>query len=187
MAVHLPVQDRPAFTSAVMASNTYTGDASYLNTVQCMGVGYTEPTSTWVDNGTAVDRLWSRRIQQQLPAKPFGEAVGEYLASEPKKEKVVAENKYSCRLVRVIVVDPHESVPMASRVLHMGDEKITDATDEELFFEIAADLNAALKAHNEKRVEWTEKKNVAEPDKAKKLEAARLRDLRMTVVTIATF
>ena len=93
----------------------------------------------------------------------------------------------ACRLVRVIVVDPHESVPMANRVLYMGAEKMTDATDEELFFEIAAELGEKLKSHNEQRVTWTEKKNAADPEKAKKLEAARIRDLKMTVVSIATF
>ena len=104
-----------------------------------------------------------------------------------KESKPMAAATPACRLVRVIVVDPHESVPMANRVLYMGSEKMTDSTDEELFFEIAAELGEKLKSHNEQRLTWTEKKNAADPEKAKKLEAARIRDLKMTVVNIATF
>lgn len=105
----------------------------------------------------------------------------------PKENKPMANPTPACRLVRVIVVDPHDSVPMAERVLFMGEEKMTDATDEELFFEIAGELNSKLKAHNDKRVTYTEKKNAADPEKAKKLEPARIRDLKMTVVNIAAF
>lgn len=86
------------------------------------------------------------------------------------------------RLVRVLVVDPDENVPTDKCLLHSGAEQFTDATDQELFFDI--DIRSILAAHNEYRVTLTEK---GKSEKAKKLEAARIRDLKMVVVTLAEF
>lgn len=88
----------------------------------------------------------------------------------------------TCRLIEVVVVDPTDHVPLADRLLYQGERKLTDLTDQELFFEI--DINAILKAHNEKRVKIV---NKAVKDRTEYLEPARIRDLKMNVVTIATF
>jgi hypothetical protein len=85
------------------------------------------------------------------------------------------------RIARVIIADTNESLPLDKRILYMGEEKLTDLTDNELFFELPmADL---LVEHNKVRT--------ATKDKASKdgemLPAARIRDLRMVVVDIAKF
>lgn len=86
------------------------------------------------------------------------------------------------RVVRVIIVDPDERIPLEQRLVYKGDEQFTDATDQELFFEL--DITGLLKAHNARRVEVVDK---TVKDRTEKLEAAKVRDLRMVVVEIAKF
>lgn len=86
------------------------------------------------------------------------------------------------RLVQVFVIDPDENVPVEGCLLYQGEVKITDATDQELFFEI--DIRDMLAKHNAKRTALVDK---TIKDRKQHLEAARIRDLRMTVVSIATF
>lgn len=87
------------------------------------------------------------------------------------------------RLVRVIIADTHSSVPLDKVIIYNGPEKFTDATDQELFFEIP--IQELLKTHNEMRVKLTENPNKAENPVF--LSPARIRDLRMNVITIASF
>lgn len=77
-------------------------------------------------------------------------------------------------------MDSAESLPLEKAIIFNGDEKLTDLTDQELFFNIP--IMELLKAHNEERVKYPAKKGGKEM-----LEPARIRDLKMNVVTIATF
>ena len=86
------------------------------------------------------------------------------------------------RFVRVIIVDPHESLPLESRLVYKGEEKFTDLNDQELFFEL--EIKQLLNAHNEKRVKTVDK---AVKERTEHLEPAKIRDLKMVVVNIATF
>jgi hypothetical protein len=88
----------------------------------------------------------------------------------------------SRRLVKVVIVDPNENVPLEDCVLYSGEEKLTDATDQELFFEI--DIKGILEAHNAKRVKVVDKKV---KERTEHLEPAKIRDLKMVVVNVATF
>lgn len=88
----------------------------------------------------------------------------------------------SRRLVKVVIVDPNENVPLDDCVLYSGEEKLTDATDQELFFEI--DIKGILEAHNAKRVTVVDKKV---KERTEYLEPAKIRDLKMVVVNVATF
>lgn len=101
--------------------------------------------------------------------------------SNQPKESAVAYAKR--RLVRVLVVDPSDSVPVDKCLLHAGQEQFTDATDQELFFDI--DIRSILDTHNAYRITLDDKSSKAETPK--KLEAARIRDLKMVVVTLAEF
>ena len=94
--------------------------------------------------------------------------------------KAMAEVKQARRLVRVIIIDSAETLPLDQAVIYKGDEILTDLNDQELFFEIP--INDLLKKHNVDRVNFPEKKGSKE-----KLDPARIRDLKMNVVTIATF
>ena len=88
------------------------------------------------------------------------------------------------RIVKVFVVDPDEHVPLDNALLYQSsDFKFTDATDQELYFEI--DIKGVLKKHNEKRGTIEDKKHKGE--KVKYLDPIRVRDLVMTVVTLASF
>ncbi len=87
------------------------------------------------------------------------------------------------RLVKVFMVDPDENIPLNKCLLHRGDEQLTDLTDEELFFEIP--VKELLDKHNKERVKV--KKETTGGRKTEYLKKARIRDLRMTVVTIAQF
>lgn len=86
------------------------------------------------------------------------------------------------RLVQVFIADPNENVPLDQSLLYSGEQKFTDATDQELFFEI--DINTILKAYNDKRVKVVDKKV---KERTEYLEAAKIRDLKMVVVTVAGF
>jgi hypothetical protein len=85
------------------------------------------------------------------------------------------------RRVQVFIVDPDPKVP-ADRcmVWESPEAKLTDLTDEELWFEealnSAAAIKEALEAHNRWRTRLT-----------KPLEEVRFRDLQKKVVTIAQF
>lgn len=86
------------------------------------------------------------------------------------------------RLVQVVIVDPNDNIPLDQCLLYKGDEKLTDATDQELFFEI--DIRDILTKHNEKRTKMVDKKV---KERTEYLEPAKIRDLKMVVVNIASF
>lgn len=86
------------------------------------------------------------------------------------------------RLVQVFIADPNENVPLESSLLYSGEQKLTDATDQELFFEI--DIKGILDKHNEKRVKMVDKKV---KERVEHLEPAKIRDLKMVVVNVAGF
>jgi hypothetical protein len=84
------------------------------------------------------------------------------------------------RVVQVFVADPNDNIPLDDCLLFKGEEKLTDATDQELFFEL--DIKDLLEKHNEKRVKVIDKKV---KDRTEYLEPAKVRDLKMVVVTVA--
>lgn len=89
------------------------------------------------------------------------------------------------RIVKVFIADPDENLPLESRVIYQGEEKTTDLTDQELFFEIPiADI---LKKHNDLRQTITHKKASDRFNKEVFLDPVKVRDLKMVVVTIASF
>jgi hypothetical protein len=96
----------------------------------------------------------------------------------PKKELPMTTR----RVVQVFIVDTFESVPLDQCVIYQGEQKLTDLTDQELFFEV--DIKSLLDAHNAKRVKLVDKRV---KERTEYLEPARIRDLKMTVVTVATF
>jgi hypothetical protein len=97
-----------------------------------------------------------------------------------KQQEVVSMT--ARRLVKVIIADPNENVPLADCVLYSGEEKMTDATDQELFFEI--DIKNIIDTYNVKRIKLIDKKV---KERTEYLEPAKVRDLKMVVVNIAQF
>lgn len=85
------------------------------------------------------------------------------------------------RVVQVFIADPNENLSLDDCLLFKGEEKLTDATDQELFFEL--DIKDMLEKHNAKRVTVIDKKV---KDRTEYLEPAKVRDLKMVVVTVAS-
>ena len=88
----------------------------------------------------------------------------------------------SRRLVQVFIVDPDPKMPLEDCLLYRGEMKLTDLTDQELFFEL--DMKSMLDQHNERR---TKVRNKSVKEREEKLEPARIRDLRMQIVLVAQF
>lgn len=100
---------------------------------------------------------------------------------KPTKESTMS----AARIVKVFIADPNENLPLDKRVLYSGDERLTDLTDQELFFDVPiADL---LAKHNEVRKATVDKAQAEKFGRDIFLEPARIRDLKMVVVTVAQF
>lgn len=118
------------------------------------------------------DLYWGlKRQARTFPVYPVDQ-------EKPNQE----ENEVTRRLVQVFIADPNENVPLEHSMLYMGEQKLTDATDQELFYEI--EIKSILDEHNKKRVKWTDRKV---KERVEHLEPARVRDLKMIVVTVASF
>ena len=89
------------------------------------------------------------------------------------------------RIVQVFIVDQDERVSLDQVLLYRGEQELTDATDKELFFEI--DVKDLLERHNEQRAKILDKEASARSGRDVYLEPTRIRDLKMVVVTVATF
>ena len=127
------------------------------------------------DSGDAWENTALRNIKAQ--------AVHNFKGSLIQASQQVEENtEMTRRLVQVFIADPNENVPLDQSLLYKGEQKFTDATDQELFFEI--DINTILKAYNKERVKVVDKKV---KEHIEHLEPAKIRDLKMVVVNIASF
>ena len=101
------------------------------------------------------------------------------------REKAIMSDKTARRIVQVFIADPNDNVPLDKSVLYTGEQKLTDLNDTELFFEVP--LSDTLKKHNEFRVTVPDKEASKRAGKEVRLDPARIRDLRMVVVTVASF
>lgn len=91
----------------------------------------------------------------------------------------------SMRITKVFIADINDNLPLDKRVLYSGDEKLTDLTDQELFFEVP--ITDLLAKHNAVRAATVDKKQAEKFGRDIFLEPARIRDLRMVVVDVAKF
>lgn len=149
-------------------NNTATG--GYVETSTTDNTGGTE--SDWGDLIRQAQRQQNRRLQEgKFPFGPRETTLEMLMAQTPAR-----------RLVQVLIVDPNENVPLDQCLLYKGEPKMTDATDQELFFEI--DIKDILAKHNEKRVQIVDRKV---KERTEHLEPAKIRDLKMVVVNIAAF
>ena len=84
------------------------------------------------------------------------------------------------RKVQQFLTDPDDNIPLESRVLYEGDVFLTDESDQELIYRVP--VQEILTKHNEYRVTVRDRRY---KDKEVFLEPARIRDLRLTTVTLA--
>jgi hypothetical protein len=116
-------------------------------------------------------------LQEQVKAAALMQAINQ---PQPKEQPMS-----NARIVKIFIADPNENLPLEKRVLFSGDEQLTDLTDQELFYEVPiADL---LAKHNDVRKATVDKKQAEKFGRDIFLEPARIRDLKMVVVTVAQF
>ena len=109
------------------------------------------------------------------------QVVQQFIQPQPAQEHQVS----IARIVKVFIADPNENLPLEKRVIYTGEEKLTDLTDQELFFEVpVAEL---LSKHNEYRKTVVDKKAAEKSGRDIFLDPVRIRDLRMVVVDVAKF
>lgn len=151
-------------------------------------------SSYTTSNIPAGSALWSSdgAVERRLAQEAFKQYANINSASafmqQPKEISVSTpvQIKSKLRVVRVFLVDTDERVPVDKRILHRSDEMTTDATDQELYFDIP--VTELLKKHNAVRatVEWEEKTSEGTRTRTG-LKEARIRDLTMSVTTVAQF
>jgi hypothetical protein len=105
--------------------------------------------------------------------------VNQPIQKEPEMEKTKR------RFVQVFIMDPNENVPLDKALLYKGDQKLTESTDQELFFDV--NISDVLSKHNEFRKTCLDKEASRQSGKDIYLEPARIRDLAMTVVNLVSF
>jgi hypothetical protein len=112
----------------------------------------------------------------------MGEQTGEILLASTKEF-----GKVRRRVVQVFIADPDPNVPLGKCILYQTEQKLTELTDEELFFEVP-DIQRMLSTHNSLRTTaWTDTMRSRDLGKSVFLEPIRIKDLKMVVVTIASF
>lgn len=125
---------------------------------------------------------WANAINE-AGARRLGHASLQQVQRElPKNEE---EQSMTTRIVQVFVADTNDNLPLKNRVLYRGDQHLTDLTDQELFYEIS--INEILAKHNAERVKTVDKAQSSKFGRDIFLEPAKIRDLKMVVVTVATF
>jgi|SRR5215510_2683118 len=115
--------------------------------------------------------------QFQVPKATLPSPQVPVIIGEPKVQGQVKR-----RVIKVYVVDTNDNVPLDRAILYQGEEKVTDLTDQELFYEL--NMAELLKKHNEFRVTLIDK---SIKERTVNLEPARIRDLSMTIVTVCEF
>lgn len=148
------------------------------------------PTICASSYGTSAGALLGNLGQQRTA---MDQAVAEIDAlvgySKPSQLQITAQpimaNSTQRRIVQVFIADPNDNVPLEHSILYKGEQKLTDLNDNELFFEIP--MAETLKSHNDKRVKWLDKEASKRAGKDLFLDPAKIRDLKMLVVTIAAF
>jgi hypothetical protein len=150
--------------------STYSASAVNLNQAVGSSVGYLEQ-----QNLNQAMQAGQQRYSADYVARHIHQAL-----PTPKEEPPMPAT--TRRLVQVFIVDPQEAVPIKDCLLYKGELQLTDLTDQELFYEL--DIKQMLDAHNEKRAKIVDKKV---KERTEFLEPARIRDLRMQIVTVAQF
>lgn len=160
----------PQMTSATHSHTLYDGAGQ--------GMGYINPINTAGSYNHVFGQAPPDKYETAVARGKLFPPVQILPPFQAEKQQMAA----SRRLVKVIIVDPDEKVPLDDCVLYSGTEELTDLTDQELFFEI--DIKSILDAHNLVRVKIIDK---AVKERTEYLEPIKVRDLRMVVVTVAQF
>ena len=147
--------------------------------------GLNELTSTMKDYSTGItpyNQQDHMAVNMSLEQFLRSGNTASSIIEQPKKEKKKMAER---RVVKVFIVDNNKNIPLDKAIVYQGAEKFTDATNEELFFEIP--IREILEQHNDLRIKTIDKKSTRDAGKDIYLEPIRIRDLKMVVTTIAEF
>lgn len=161
----------PQISNAMHTHSVYNG----MGQATTGGMGHASGLGSTFHNQAMGSPFDFRGSQQE---DHFIEAIRQH--QQEIKETKMADPKR--RLIKVIIVDPDDKVPLDKCLLYSGSEKLTDLTDQELFFEI--EIKDVLHDHNEVRKKII---NKSVKERTEFLEPIKVRDLRMVVVTVAQF
>lgn len=151
--------------------------------------------TTFTSTGTSAPFVWAgddtrTQVAPRRPALPWSHdniygALAAAVANTPKNEAEKMSSKTpSCRMVQIFVVDPDENLPVEARLLYAdAAPRMTDATDEELHFDLG--LPELLAKHNEVRERTPLREQEGERERF--MKPARIRDLVIAVTTLAAF
>lgn len=167
-------RETPTITSSSYSSTAYLGASAQGGGGGGNGIG--NVPAGFAGGGT-------RRIS----VNSFNTLAGDYLTGTVAGQVVnnTEDEEMTIRVVRVFIIDPNESLALENRVLVKGNEKLTDLTDQELFFELP--IGEILTKHNELRAKTMDKVQTNKMGKEIFLEPVRIRDLKMSVVNVAQF
>jgi len=175
MAIYLTGAEQPnlpVMTSATTAHSLYSGTGQGMGYVDATGTPSVNPYGL-VLGGQRVFNLGHQQDDLMV------QAMREHNQHKMEQKKMATPTR---RLIKVIIVDPDEMVPLEKCLLYSGEEKLTDLTDQELFYEI--EIKDMLDDHNEVRAKIVDK---TVKERTEYLEPIKVRDLRMVVVTVAQF
>lgn len=164
-----------------IGASAYTSSATALGNMHPMSMVNVSRTAGhgWVNDLDTTNANWTPAIDEKV--RRFIHDYKNQSQAHIAQETTIM-SQVNRRIVKVYIVDTDENVPLEQSVLYEGKEKLTDMTDQELFFEI--DIKPILDKHNKERTKIVNKKV---KDRTEYLEAARIRELKMVVVTIAQF
>lgn len=153
-----------------------------LETPTICASNYCSTTADLVSYGAA--DMCARIAPKQWQWGP-GEIDKLFKDEQTKEMTTPMENTSTRRIVQVFIADPNENVPLDKSVLYTGEQKLTDLNDTELFFEIP--IAETLKKHNDFRATCRDREASKRAGKDILLDPAKIRDLKMVVVTVAQF
>ena len=148
------------------------------------GSSYTTSTVPILAFANATGTVWADPIEDKEIEK-FRRVMKLTEANNKTNAQQAKEVLMAARIVKVFIADPDENIALDKRVLYTGEEKLTDLNDQELFFEVP--IGDLLAKHNAVRAATIDKKQSDKFGRDIKLEPARIRDLKMVVVTVAQF
>lgn len=145
----------------------------------------TMSAENWMQAGNIQD-FANRRVQQSLPTHlSLQDALDRHKTPTTTGQKQETSPMTTARIVKIFIADPNENIALEKRILYRGDEKLTDLSDQELFYEIP--IAEMLAKHNAERIKTVDKAQAAKFGRDIFLEPAKIRDLKMVVTTVATF
>jgi len=136
-----------------------------------------------MNNTIGTGNLFEKLIKENPPLDimaAFKAETKETKLNIKSKEKIMPRK----RLVQVFIADPDLKMPLRDSLIYKGETLLTDSDDEELFFDLP--IKELLFKHNEKREKVVDKK-ATDRSLVQYLEPIRIRELKMTVVTLAEF